>query len=111
LVNHNLRELRQEGVLQADCLPKVRGAPDQPPQHVVAATVSLLNAVRDQKRYRPAMIGNRVVSGKVLLVMLAPLAGELHQPVEQGRKEIRLVITLYALKNRRETLQPHARVN
>ncbi len=80
-----------------------------PPQHVAAALVRGQHAVGDDKRGGAQMIGDHPVARR--LGALGRNPGEIDAGVNEGAKEIDLVIVVGALQHGGHALEPHAGVD
>ena len=98
--------------------PPVRNrAPNNFSQHIAAAFVRGQHSIGNQKRRRAGVVGDHSERSRgfrfrfFLQFLRHRCSRQLCRPLDQRRKQIRLVIRNHALQHRRHPLQPHAGIN
>ena len=85
------------------------GAPHDPSQHVAAPLVRRHHAVGDEEGARAQVIRNHPVGGAMRAV--GRRAAQLDARSDQVAEQIRFVVVVSALQDRRDPLEPHAGVD
>src|SRR5262249_40587391 len=99
--NDSRYKLAKKGLGRAEVLPAIAlRAAQNPPQHVAAALVARLGAVRQGDGERPDMVRDDAVGGVLEIVELARVfrrAGDLVDGCENRRENIRVIVTRLVL--------------
>ena len=106
-----LDRLRQERLAAAQQAAVAHRPPDDPAQDVAAPLVRGQDAVGDEERDRPAVVGDHLVAEALGLERLGVVAQEPAQRLVDRREEVGVVVRQDALEDGREPLQAQARVD
>ena len=115
LAHDDVDECVQERLAETELLPVTHRSPHDLAQHVATPLVRRQDAVRDEERHRPQMIGHdphrdvRVVERSRRAGVGA--AGAIRDRPQDRLEKVRLVGRQLALNDRRDPLEAHARVD
>jgi hypothetical protein len=99
-------ELVEERLLLAEDVTVAQRAADDPAQDIAASLVRRQHAIDDQKAACTDVIGDHAQRLVFQVCRVGKLSGDLDQALEQ----VDLVVRMYVLQDRSQTLQPHAGV-
>ena len=109
LLDDDIRQAPE--LVEPDRLRLLNRAADHPPEDIAAALVRGLDAVGDEKRHATSVVGQYPVGLRRLLGLAEGDAALLCDPVHDRLVAVGLVHGANVLDDRREPLEPHARVD
>ncbi len=110
-IDDHRRGLDQERLPPAEQSAVTHRTAHDAPEHVAPPLVRRQHAIGDQERDRPRVVGDDLVAEALRLERVRVVSQQLAQPGQDGREQVRVVVGVDALDDRRQSLQAHAGVD
>ena len=110
-VDDDRRRLGQERLAPPEQPAVADGAAKDPAEDVAAALVRRQDAVGDEERHRPRVVGDDLVAEPLGLERVRVVAEQLAHPGVDRREEVRVVVRRDLLEDAREALEAQAGVD